>query len=259
MTRFEQEGFNLSDQTSYEVSMSVRITNNQCRQNLHGGTSPTLSDPAAPIAERTARAHTSSLMTVDDPDAALVKLAQQGDARAFEALMVKYQRRIARHVTRFIKRSGDVEDVVQEIFIKAFRGIASFKGESAFYTWLYRISTNTAFSFMTRQSKLVVLQQECDASESESSPDLDGSDDENPERILLAKQIAVAIEQAMKRLQPELAEALLLFEVEGKQYKQIAEMLQVPVGTVRTRIFRAREFIAQRLEPLLDPVRDRRW
>jgi RNA polymerase sigma-70 factor, ECF subfamily len=214
---------------------------------------------SAPVAAPPTGAYAYSGMNIDDPDAALVTLAQKGDARAFEALMVKYQRRIARHVARYVKRASDVEDVVQEVFIKAYRGIASFKGESTIYTWLYRIARNTAFTFVTRQSKIVVLQEDIDPSESGESMDLHGSDDESPERILFAKQIAEAVELAMTRLQPELSEALLLYEVEGKPYKQIAEMLQVPIGTVRTRIFRAREFIAQRLEPLLDPVRDRRW
>ncbi|MFN0303818.1 MAG: sigma-70 family RNA polymerase sigma factor [Burkholderiales bacterium] len=197
-------------------------------------------------------------MHSSDPDAGLVRLAQLGDARAFEALVVKYQRRIARHVARYVKRASDVEDVVQEVFIKAYRGIASFKGESVFYTWMYRIAKNTALNFVTRQSKFVVLQE--DLAPSESGEPLDvGSDAEDPERLLLAKQISETVGRAMTQLRPELAEALLLYEVEGKQYKEIAQMLTIPIGTVRTRIFRAREFIAQRLEPVVGPFRDRRW
>ncbi len=198
-------------------------------------------------------------MASTDPDSELVRLAQHGDARAFEALVVKYQRRVARHVARYVKRAGDVEEVVQDVFLRAYRGLASFKRESSFYTWLYRIAKNTSFSFVTRQSKLVVLQDDSPHGEGLQAEELQGSNDEDPERLLLARQISETVNHAMTRLQPELAEALLLYEVEGKPYKEIAQMLAVPIGTVRTRIFRAREFIAKRLEPVLGPVRDRRW
>ena len=194
-----------------------------------------------------------------DPDTALVRLAQQGDRRAFEALVVKYQRRIARHVARYVKRAGDVEEVVQDVFMRVYRGLASFKGESSFYTWLYRIARNASLNFVTRQSKLLVLQDDLTPMHSGDAPEPAGGDGEDPERLLLAKQIAETVNRAMERLQPELAEPLLLDQLEGKQYKEIAQMLQVPIGTVRTRIFRAREFIAKRLEPVLGPVRDRRW
>ncbi len=210
------------------------------------------------IANRSPGAYAAHTMDGNDPDAELVRLAQLGDTRAFEALVVKYQRRIARHVARYVKRPVDVEDVVQEVFIKAYRGIASFKGESAFYTWMYRIAKNAALNFVTRQSKVVVLQEDLAPREIGEPPDV-GSDAEDPERVLLGKQISETVGRAMTQLQPELAEALSLYEVEGKQYKEIAQMLAIPIGTVRTRIFRAREFIAKRLEPALGPVRDRRW
>lgn len=208
---------------------------------------------------KAAESVSSILVEFTDPDSDLVLLAQRGDARAFEALVVKYQRRIARHVARYVKRPSDVEDVVQEVFIKAYRGITSFKRESSFYTWLYRIARNTSLSFVTRQSKVVVLMGDIAPTEGDEPTDTHGSDSEDPARLLLAKQIAAIVERAMTRLEPDLAEALLLYEVEGKQYREIAQMLQVPIGTVRTRIFRAREFIAQRLEPVVGPVRDRRW
>lgn len=187
-------------------------------------------------------------------DAQLVRLAQAGDAKAFEALVVKYQRRIARHVARYLKAAGDVEDAVQETFIRAYRGLASFRGDSSFYSWLYRIATNAAFSFLKKTAGEVQADERSDEG---FEPGL--TDEQSPERILLARQIGDAVERAMARLQPELAEALVLFEVEGKSYKEIAEMLGTPIGTVRTRIFRAREFIARRLEPVLGPARDRRW
>lgn len=213
----------------------------------------------AAFAQAPAARYPSGPMNPADPDRELVRLAREGDMRAFEALVVKYQRRVARHVTRWVKRPNDVEDVVQDVFIKAYRGLASFKGESSFYTWVYQIARNTSFNFVTRQQKHVVLRDDLS---SEDAPDFEetvGSDHEDPERGLLARQISDTVDAAMKRLQPDLAEALILYEVEGKPYKEIAEMLQIPIGTVRTRIFRAREFIAKRLEPVVGPVRDRRW
>lgn len=197
-------------------------------------------------------------MAETEQDAALVQLAQAGDHRAFEALVVKYQRRIARHVARYIRSAGDVEDVVQETLIRAYRGLASFRGESAFYSWLYRIATNTALSHLKRTSQDVLLGD--DAPEERPDAFEPGvSDGEHPERTLIAKQIAEAVQRAVAKLQPHLAEALMLYEVEGKPYAEIAAMLGVPIGTVRTRIFRAREFIIRRLEPVLDPQRPRRW
>jgi RNA polymerase sigma-70 factor (ECF subfamily) len=189
-----------------------------------------------------------------EADAELVRLAQGGDERAFQALVVKYQRRIARHVARYVRRAADVEEVVQDAFIRAYRGLASFRGESSFYSWLYRIATNAAFSFLKKTADEVQADERSDEG---FEPGL--TDEQTPERILLARQIGDAVERAMARLQPELAEALVLFEVEGKSYKEIAQMLGTPIGTVRTRIFRAREFIARRLEPVLGPARDRRW
>lgn len=192
---------------------------------------------------------------VADPDTDLVRLAQGGDARAFQVLMVKYQRRIARHVARYVRRADDVEEVVQDAFIRAYRGLASFRGDSSFYSWLYRIASNVAFSFLKKSRSPEVAMDE----RQDDGFEPGASDEQTPERVLMARQIGDAVERAMTKLQPELAEALVLFEVDGKPYKDIAQMLGVPIGTVRTRIFRAREFIARRLEPVLGPVRDRRW
>jgi RNA polymerase sigma-70 factor, ECF subfamily len=193
-----------------------------------------------------------------DPDVELVRLAQANDARAFEALVVKYQRRVARHVARYLKSAADVEDAVQETFIRAYRGLAAFRGESAFYTWLYRIAANVAIRHLQRQPQHVLLGD--DAPEERTDAFQPGvSDSEQPERTLIAAQIADTVQRALAKLQPDLAEALLLYEVESKPYAEIATMLGIPIGTVRTRIFRAREFIARRLEPVLGPQRDRRW
>jgi RNA polymerase sigma-70 factor, ECF subfamily len=197
-------------------------------------------------------------MDSTNPDADLVRLAQAGNERAFEALVVKYQRRIARHVARYVGSATDVEDVVQETFIRAYRGLASFRGDSAFYSWLYRIATNAALNFLRRSPPAELLGD--DAPEDRPDAFEPGvSDNENPERILMASQIADAVQRGLSRLQPELVDALTLFEVEGKSYSEIAEMLAVPIGTVRTRIFRAREALAKRLEPVLDTQRNRRW
>jgi RNA polymerase sigma-70 factor (ECF subfamily) len=192
-----------------------------------------------------------------DPDGQLVVLAQAGEEHAFQALVVKYQRRIARHVARYVRRAVDVEDVVQETFIRAYRGLTSFRGQSTFYSWLYRIATNAALNAAQREPMPVATTEDADERAFAFEPG--ASDAENPERTLMASQIADAVQRALARLKPDLAEPLMLYEVEGKTYPQIAEMLGVPIGTVRTRIFRAREFIAKRLEPVLGSQRDRRW
>ena len=195
-------------------------------------------------------------MDISDPDAVLVRLAQAGDRRAFEVLVVKYQRRIARHVARYVRDASDVEDVVQEAFIKAYRGLASFRGDSAFYSWLFRIAANTALSVRKRLPETVSLSEDDEAPHA-FEPGV--SDGESPERVLMARQIGEAVQRALAQLQPEMAEALMLYEVESKSYADIATMLDVPLSTVKMRIFRAREFIAKRLGPVLDSQRDRRW
>ena len=197
-------------------------------------------------------------MAESDPDLELVRLAQANDVRAFEALVVKYQRRVARHVARYLKSAADVEDAVQETFIRAYRGLAAFRGDSAFYSWLYRIAANVAIRHLERQPQHILLGD--DAPEERADAFEPGvSDSEQPERTLIAAQIADTVQRALAKLQPDLAEALLLYEVESKPYAEIATMLGIPIGTVRTRIFRAREFIARRLEPVLGPQRNRRW
>jgi RNA polymerase sigma-70 factor (ECF subfamily) len=197
-------------------------------------------------------------MAESDPDLELVRLAQANDVRAFEALVVKYQRRVARHVARYLKSAADVEDAVQETFIRAYRGLAAFRGDSAFYSWLYRIAANVAIRHLERQPRHILLGD--DAPEERVDAFEPGvSDSEQPERTLIAAQIADTVQRALAKLQPDLAEALLLYEVESKPYAEIATMLGIPIGTVRTRIFRAREFIARRLEPVLGPQRNRRW
>ena len=162
-------------------------------------------------------------------------------------------------MARYLKSAADVEDAVQETFIRAYRGLAAFRGDSAFYSWLYRIAAcNVAIRHLERQPQHILLGD--DAPEERVDAFEPGvSDSEQPERTLIAAQIADTVQRALAKLQPDLAEALLLYEVESKPYAEIATMLGIPIGTVRTRIFRAREFIARRLEPVLGPQRNRRW
>ena len=141
------------------------------------------------------------------------------------------------------------------IFIKAYRGIGSFKEESAFYTWLYRIAKNTALSFVTRQSKVMVLQEDIAQTEPREWNDRNGSGHNDPELMLSAKRMAETVQRAMTHLHPDLVEALCLYAVEGRQYKEIAQILEIPIGTVRTRIIRARGVIARRLEPSVGSIR----
>jgi len=193
-----------------------------------------------------------------DPDAELVRLAQAGDSRAFEALVVKYQRRIARHVARYLRSAADVEDAVQEVFLRVYRGLGGFRGESIFYTWLYRIATNVALRHVARLSADVSLTDE-NSEERELAFEPGVTDGALPERTVMAEQIGATVQKALSKLRPQLAQALMLYETENKSYAEIAEMLEIPVGTVRTWIFRARESIAKRLEPVLRAQRSERW
>jgi RNA polymerase sigma-70 factor (ECF subfamily) len=193
-----------------------------------------------------------------DPDAELVRLAQAGDSRAFEALVVKYQRRIARHVARYLRSAADVEDAVQEVFLRVYRGLGAFRGESIFYTWLYRIATNVALRHVARLSADVSLTDE-NSEERELAFEPGVTDGALPERTVMAEQIGATVQKALSKLRPQLAQALMLYETENKSYAEIAEMLEIPVGTVRTWIFRARESIAKRLEPVLRAQRSERW
>jgi RNA polymerase sigma-70 factor, ECF subfamily len=193
-----------------------------------------------------------------DPDAELVRLAQAGDSRAFEALVIKYQRRVARHVARYLRSAADVEDAVQEAFLRVYRGLGAFRGESLFYTWLYRIATNVALRHLARLPTDVPLGDD-DAEERGVGFEPGMTDAALPERTLMAEQIGETVQKALSKLRPQLAEALMLYETENKSYAEIAEMLDIPIGTVRTWIFRARESIAKRLEPVLRAQRSERW
>ena len=199
-------------------------------------------------------------MSEREVDHALVERAQAGDGQAFEVLFAKYQRKVARLLSRYIRDQSEVEDVSQEAFIKAYRALPSFRGESAFYTWLYRISINTAKNYLVAQGRRAPTSTEVDADDAESFDDAGQLRDINtPESLLQSRQIGETIDAAMAGLPEDLRRAIMLREIEGLSYEEIAEAMNCPIGTVRSRIFRAREVVAEKLRPLLDTAADRRW
>lgn len=165
-----------------------------------------------------------------------------------------------RLVTRLVRDQAEAEDVVQESFIKAYRALPQFRGESAFYTWLYRIGINTAKNYLVQQGRRAPTSTESDAEEAETFDDADGLRDINtPESLLATKQIAATVNLAMEALPEELRVAISLREIDGLSYEEIADAMGCPIGTVRSRIFRAREAIAEKLRPLLGTAIDKRW
>lgn len=193
-------------------------------------------------------------------DQLLVEQAQAGDHAAFAHLVSKYQRKLTRLVMRLVRDPGEAEDVVQEAFIKAFRALPSFRGDSAFYTWLYRIGINTAKNHLMSSGRRVPTTGEIDAEMAEGFADAGQLQElATPETVLQSKQIALAVNQAMADLPDELRQAITLRELEGLAYEEIAEQMNCPIGTVRSRIFRAREAISAKLRPMLDLAPDRRW
>ncbi len=193
-------------------------------------------------------------------DQQLVERAQRGEKQAFDLLVAKYQRKLGRLLARFIRDPAEVEDVAQEAFIKAYRALPSFRGDSAFYTWLYRIGINTAKNYLVAMGRRAPTVTEFDADEAEGFEDGDHLRDINtPESLLMSKEIAGTVNQAMEELPEDLRTAITLREIEGLSYEEIAAIMSCPIGTVRSRIFRAREAIAARLRPLLDTRKDRRW
>lgn len=201
-----------------------------------------------------------ALMSDREIDGQLVERAQRGDKRAFELLVSKYQRKLVRLLSRFVRNASEVEDVAQEAFIKAYRALPSFRGDSAFYTWLYRIGINTAKNHLAAQGRRAPTSTEHDAEEAERFDDADELRDINtPESLLMTRQIGETVNAAMDELPEELRTAIQLREIEGLSYEEIAAIMNCPIGTVRSRIFRARDAIAERLKPLLDTSGDKRW
>jgi RNA polymerase sigma-70 factor (ECF subfamily) len=195
-----------------------------------------------------------------DIDQQLVVRAQRGEKHAFNLLVTKYQRKLARLISRLVRDPAEVEDVTQEAFIKAYRALPQFRGESAFYTWLYRIGVNTAKNFLMSQGRRAPTTTEKDAEEAETFDDAEQLRDINtPESVMMSRQVAATVNAAMARLPEELRTAITLREIEGLSYDEIAELMNCPIGTVRSRIFRARESIAAELRPLLGTTKDQRW
>ena len=179
-------------------------------------------------------------------------------------LVIKYQRRVERLIGRMVRDVDLVQDIAQESFIRAYRALPKFRGDSAFYTWLYRIVVNTAKKALVELKRDLLVSEATlagshDEDDETSRVDREPSMDATPESLLASKQVAQAVNAAIDALSPDLRRAIMLREIEGLSYEEIAEMMDSPIGTVRSRIFRAREFIALRLRPLLDTRDGERW
>jgi RNA polymerase sigma-70 factor (ECF subfamily) len=202
-------------------------------------------------------------MVTDDNDAVLVDRAKRGDTRAFEMLVVKYRRRIERLIGRMVRDTDLVQDVAQESFIRAYRALPQFRGESAFYTWLYRIAVNTAKKTLLelKRDPLVTESARAGRDEDDETSRLENelSDAASPDAVLASKEIAATVNAAINGLSDELRQAVTLREIEGLSYEEIADVMNCPIGTVRSRIFRAREAIALKLRPLLGTREGERW
>ena len=186
-------------------------------------------------------------MTASDTDQQLVQRAQRGDLRAFDLLVLKYQGRIAALVSRYVSDAGEVEDVTQEAFIKAYRALGKFRGDSAFYTWLYRIAANAAKNHLVAKGR----RPGADATIEDAEGFDEGgmlSESASPEALAMGGELAEVVESALNALPGELKAALMLREFDGLSYDDIADVLGCPVGTVRSRIFRAREAVDQRVK-----------
>lgn len=200
------------------------------------------------------------LMSDRDVDQQLVERAQAGDKRAFELLVIKYQRKVERLLTRMVRDPAEVEDVTQEAFIKAYRALANFRGDSAFYTWLYRIAINAAKNYLVAKKRRAPTTTEFDAEEAESFDDAPGLRDiATPDAQLMSKQIGEIVNRTISALPEDLRTAITLREIDGLSYEEIAQIMACPIGTVRSRIFRAREAVAEQLRPQMGTSKDRRW
>jgi RNA polymerase sigma-70 factor (ECF subfamily) len=186
-----------------------------------------------------------------DADQALVKRVQKGDQRAFDLLVLKYQHKVIGVVSRYVRNRADMEDIAQEAFIKAYRALPNFRGDSAFYTWLYRIAINTAKNHLVSQSRRPPA-TDVDAQDAEYLyGDSDLQDIQNPENLLFSEELKQVVDRAIKELPDDLRTAVTLREYDGLSYEEIAEVMECPVGTVRSRIFRGREAIENEIQPLM--------
>jgi RNA polymerase sigma-70 factor (ECF subfamily) len=202
--------------------------------------------------------------TSADTDLMLVERTVAGDQKAFELLVIKYQRRIERLIGRMVRDVDLVEDIAQETFIRAYRALAQFRGDAQFYTWLYRIAVNTAKKALMdlKRDPLVsesAMRGSGDDEDETSAVENELTSSETPETVLAAKEIAGAVNSAMEALPEELRQAVTLREIEGLSYEEIAEVMNCPIGTVRSRIFRAREAISAKVKPMLENQTGKRW
>lgn len=199
-------------------------------------------------------------MSEQDIDRQLVERARNGDKRAFDLLVQKYHRRLMRLLSRMVRNQEEVEDIAQETFIKAYRALPQFRGDAAFYTWLYRIGVNTARNYLSsRKRQMPTISDQAMNDDDDVDERIVAQDINTPESMLLSKQVAMAVNDAVEALPEELRTAITLREMEGMSYEEIAEMMACPIGTVRSRIFRAREAIATKLRPILGTTGDTRW
>ena len=197
-----------------------------------------------------------------DADAMLVERAVAGDEKAFELLVIKYQRRIQRLIGRMVRDVDLVEDIAQETFIRAYRALAQFRGEAQFYTWLYRIAVNTAKKALMDLKRNPTVSENFFKSGDDDETSLLENDlisSETPDAVLASKEIAEMVNAAMEALPEELRQAITLREIEGLSYEEISEVMSCPIGTVRSRIFRAREAISEKIKPLLENQSGKRW
>ena len=199
-----------------------------------------------------------------DSDLRLVERTVAGDQRAYELLVIKYQRRIERLVARMVRDTDLVADITQETFLRAYRALYQFRGEAQFYTWLYRIAVNTAKKALVDMKRNPVVTESAlrgsnDSEDETSFLDRELISDETPETVLAAQEIAAAVNAAMEALPEDLRQAVTLREIEGLSYEEIAVAMECPIGTVRSRIFRAREAISARVKPLLEKRSGKRW
>ena len=193
-------------------------------------------------------------------DQQFVERTQRGDKHAYELLVVKYQRRLARLISRFVRDAAEVEDVTQEAFIKAYRALPTFRGESAFYTWLYRIGINTAKNYLLALKRRAPTSTQFNVDEAEGFDEAELLQEvSTPENELMSKQVVEVVNSSLQQLPDDLRSALTLREIDGLSYEEIADVMDCPIGTVRSRIFRAREAIAENLRPLLGTSEHNRW
>ena len=197
-----------------------------------------------------------------DADAMLVERAVAGDEKAFEMLVIKYQRRIQRLIGRMVRDVDLVEDIAQETFIRAYRALAQFRGDAQFYTWLYRIAVNTAKkALMDLKRNPTVSENFFKSGDDDETSFLENEliSSETPDAVLASKEIAEMVNAAMEALPEELRQAITLREIEGLSYEEISDAMNCPIGTVRSRIFRAREAISEKVKPLLENQSGKRW